>query len=311
MARIRTIKPEFWTSEQVMECALVTRLMFIGMWNFADDNGRMTFSPKKIKAQVFPADEVSASDVSGMLDELSQHGLIKHYSVDGVEYLQITGWKHQKIDRPQRCTIPEIGTDKADHIDDDASNDHRTLVELSSNARREIDEHSLQEGKGREGIGEENIKSASQPLAARGAANEFDRMLVSCSAALGEHAPADPVIGPIIGLVRKGYTEREIVDALHSESKRPRRKPIRTWQLWSEIIEPNLPSFKAAPPRERAPQMVHLGGRLEVVESLIIQAVTDWRADPASWERRKAHLGPAPGHQECKIPRRYIDEAST
>lgn len=34
MARIRTIKPEFWTSEQVMGCAPLARLLFIGLWNF-------------------------------------------------------------------------------------------------------------------------------------------------------------------------------------------------------------------------------------------------------------------------------------
>ena len=39
MARIRSIKPEFWTAEQVMECSPMARLLFIGMWNFCDDGG--------------------------------------------------------------------------------------------------------------------------------------------------------------------------------------------------------------------------------------------------------------------------------
>lgn len=39
MARIRTIKPEFWTAEQVMELSRDARLLFIGMWNFCDDAG--------------------------------------------------------------------------------------------------------------------------------------------------------------------------------------------------------------------------------------------------------------------------------
>ncbi len=58
MARIRTIKPEFWTSEQVMECAPLARLLFIGLWNFCDDAGRMALSPKRIKAQILPSDDV-------------------------------------------------------------------------------------------------------------------------------------------------------------------------------------------------------------------------------------------------------------
>ena len=39
MARIRTIKPEFWTSEQVVDCSPTARLLFIGLWNFCDDGG--------------------------------------------------------------------------------------------------------------------------------------------------------------------------------------------------------------------------------------------------------------------------------
>lgn len=106
MARYRTIKPEFWTSEQVMECSPIARLMFIGMWNFADDAGRMPFSPKTIKAQIFPSDDISCEDVRRMLDELSSNDLIMVYAVDGKEYLHITGWRHQRIDRPQEPRYP-------------------------------------------------------------------------------------------------------------------------------------------------------------------------------------------------------------
>jgi hypothetical protein len=44
MARIRTIKPEFWTDEKVVECSFEARLMFIGMFNFADDKGNLVRS---------------------------------------------------------------------------------------------------------------------------------------------------------------------------------------------------------------------------------------------------------------------------
>lgn len=107
MARYRTIKPEFWTSEQVMECSPIARLMFIGMWNYADDAGRMAYSPKTIKAQVFPSDDISIEDVRRMLVELSSNDLIMVYAVEGKEYLQITGWHHQKIDRPQPAKCPD------------------------------------------------------------------------------------------------------------------------------------------------------------------------------------------------------------
>ena len=107
MARYRTIKPEFWSSGQVMECSPIARLMFIGLWNFADDTGRYSYSPKTIKAQVFPGDDISVETIRGMVDELSANGLVRSYVVDGKDYLLITGWHHQKIDKPQKPRHPE------------------------------------------------------------------------------------------------------------------------------------------------------------------------------------------------------------
>jgi hypothetical protein len=106
MARIRSIKPEFWTSEQVMECSPNARLMFIGMWNFADDCGRLPCSTKSIKAQIFPSDDISLDAIRGMINELSSNGLVLIYSVEDKDYLQITGWSHQRIDKPQAPKYP-------------------------------------------------------------------------------------------------------------------------------------------------------------------------------------------------------------
>ena len=100
MARIRTIKPEFWTSEQVVECSPIARLLFIGMWNFCDDDGNHPASAKSIKMQVFPGDDISTSDIDAMLSELSENGLIIEYAAGGKKYWHVTGWHHQKIEKP-------------------------------------------------------------------------------------------------------------------------------------------------------------------------------------------------------------------
>lgn len=107
MARIRSIKPEFWTSAQVAECSTNARLLFIGLWNFCDDAGRHPMNPKQIKMEVFPADAFSLDDVRRMLDELATNELIQYYTVDGKDYFHVTGWRHQKIDRPQSAKYPE------------------------------------------------------------------------------------------------------------------------------------------------------------------------------------------------------------
>lgn len=100
MARIRTIKPEFWTSEQVMNCSPMARLLFIGLWNFCDDGGNHVASAKTIKANVFPGDDIMSPSVQLLLDELSANGLIVYYSHENKDFLHVTGWHHQKIDKP-------------------------------------------------------------------------------------------------------------------------------------------------------------------------------------------------------------------
>lgn len=105
MARIRTIKPDFWTDEKVVELDVWTRLLFIGLWNFADDDGRMVASARRIKMQIFPADDV---DIRRGLDELADSDLIELYSIDGMEYLQVRNFsKHQKIDRRTPSKLPQ------------------------------------------------------------------------------------------------------------------------------------------------------------------------------------------------------------
>lgn len=101
MARIRSIKPQFWTSEQIAECSPNARLTFIGMWNFCDDYGVHPASPARLKMEVFPADAFTKEDISGWMQELISQGLVAEYESGNAFYWLVTGWsKHQKIDSP-------------------------------------------------------------------------------------------------------------------------------------------------------------------------------------------------------------------
>jgi hypothetical protein len=107
MARIRTIKPDFFASETVSALSFRARLTWIGLWTHCDDYGRSRDNVKLIKAAVWPLDNVSLRDVDEDLDELIKHGLIFKYEVDGRGYLQISAWsEHQKVDRPSKSTLP-------------------------------------------------------------------------------------------------------------------------------------------------------------------------------------------------------------
>jgi hypothetical protein len=108
LPRIRSIKPEFWKSDQVNQCSLPARLMFIGLWNFCDDEGRAKASATLIKREIFPDDPAEMVDaVKAMLQELSRVGLIELYFADGQEYLHVTGFaRHQKIDKRWASKLP-------------------------------------------------------------------------------------------------------------------------------------------------------------------------------------------------------------
>jgi hypothetical protein len=108
VARIRTIKPEFWTDDKVVQVSFPARLLFIGLWNFADDSGNLENSPVQIKMRILPADSVT---VPPLLQELIGVGLLREYSVNGKNYFNIPGFtSHQVINKPSKTRLPPPNT---------------------------------------------------------------------------------------------------------------------------------------------------------------------------------------------------------
>lgn len=151
MARIRTTKPEFWTSQQVVGCSMNARLLFIGLWNFCDDHGIHPAEPKRLKMEVFPGDDCTIEQIADWIGELVQADLLREYEADGRRYWLVTGWHHQRIDRPSyKHPLPPAN---------DSANAQGILDEHSSNNRRTLDERHPPEGKGKEGKGMESVPS--------------------------------------------------------------------------------------------------------------------------------------------------------
>lgn len=148
MARIRTIKPEFWSSEQIVECSTSARLLFIGLWNFCDDGGVHQYSIKRIKMQVFPGDDLSDKQITELLDELLSAGLLRTFTEENKQYLHVTGWHHQKIDRPT-LRFPQPTNDT--EFDERSPNDRRGFDDTSTSPHpRNGMEWNGRETKGRE-----------------------------------------------------------------------------------------------------------------------------------------------------------------
>lgn len=103
--RSRNIKPGFFQNEHLVELDPKVRLLFVGLWLMADRDGRLEDRPKKVKMQVFPADNW---DINPMLNELAGVNLIIRYEVDSKRYISIPAWsKHQNPHVKERAsTIP-------------------------------------------------------------------------------------------------------------------------------------------------------------------------------------------------------------
>ncbi len=56
--RIRSIKPDFWRSEDISSLRVEDRLLFIGLWSYVDDNGVGVDRDALIAADLF-ADDLS------------------------------------------------------------------------------------------------------------------------------------------------------------------------------------------------------------------------------------------------------------
>ena len=110
MSRNRTIPADFWTWEAVIDCKPMTRLLFIGLWNFADDFGVQPLRPRTIRMQVFPGDALDEQQMRAMIEELAARKLVRIYAIEGQEYLEIIDWQHiQRVGKRAKRRYPSPG----------------------------------------------------------------------------------------------------------------------------------------------------------------------------------------------------------
>lgn len=109
--RIRSIKPEFWTDSVIVQLPYEARLLFIGLWNTADDHGWIEDEPDRIKLQILPVDSV---DIEATLDLLVATNLLeRRLFEDGSAWFYIRNWKkHQRVDHPSKPRCPDVPSRK-------------------------------------------------------------------------------------------------------------------------------------------------------------------------------------------------------
>lgn len=170
MARIRTIKPEFFRHEGLFEAEqdsqLPLRLAYAGLFTSADREGRFKWRPRELKLDALPHDEV---DFSAVMNALLEHGFLRRYEVDGQTYGCIPSWhRHQSINnREAASTLPELpaGSNEA-HVNDASATRQAHVDDATSTPLV----HAPVEGKGKEGKGKEEKEGTKKaaPIGAGG-----------------------------------------------------------------------------------------------------------------------------------------------
>ena len=88
----RMIDPAIWQSESMASLTRDQRLLFIGLFSNADDQGRLRGSVHLIRSTVFPFDDIGIEEIKGDLRAIEAEGSIALYEVDGKDYIQVAHW---------------------------------------------------------------------------------------------------------------------------------------------------------------------------------------------------------------------------
>jgi len=269
MSRIRSIHPGLWTDDAFMSLSAYARLLAIGLWNEAYDDGVFEWKPRTLKARLFPNDLV---DVEQLLAELVAADFIREGAAVGKPYGLIRNFRiYQRPKKPNSSGM--------------LRNEDREYVGLVENQSGTGGEKSpqMEDGGGRVEEKEEPKPLAQQPAAAR--REDFLDRLLEAAGVKGNPPTGLAFPGEIHGLVLAGFDlEADILPAM-------RAKPnpnVRSWGYYVPIIREAVERRQAVAsvPRPQAPS-VDWAGRMKV-----------WKAD-RTWSPA---WGPKPGEPGCKAP---------
>lgn len=127
MARIRSIKPEFWDDEHIASLPMECRLFYIGCWTFADDQGVFNANPSFLKSRIFPYDDdLKVSEVKAWLKKLEELKMIIPFTHSRDNYYVVrTFADHQVVDKRYfKRVVPEEVVDNVLGVKSNSTGDH-------------------------------------------------------------------------------------------------------------------------------------------------------------------------------------------
>ncbi len=95
------MKPSFFHDVDLLELSPLHRLLFAGLWCWADRDGRLIDHPRQIKHDILPMD---ACDVDAMLTDLGNKHFILRYEVDSKRFIEILNFEKHQNPHPKEVT---------------------------------------------------------------------------------------------------------------------------------------------------------------------------------------------------------------
>jgi len=159
MARIRSIHPGLFTDEAFVGLSMPARVLLLGLWTEADDQGVFDWKPVTIKMRLLPADNM---DVTALLLELERADVVKRFDQEGKTFGAIRNFC--KFQKPK---TPKFRPVKSSEIRKYVASTYQT----SETPADEVDQFPLngemppqrEEGRGKREEEEESLSVADAP----------------------------------------------------------------------------------------------------------------------------------------------------
>lgn len=162
MARIRSIKPEFFRHEVLQDLEIANPgkyplMVFAGLWGHCDNKGRFEWKPRQLKLDILP---FLPFDMAETLSVLAGAEMVRRYEVDGKVYGEIpTFEKHQRLSGKELTEGEKFPPNP---------NMNREATGKQQGSAGDVQESQEGKGKEEEGNGEKHAQDKPAPVSVPG-----------------------------------------------------------------------------------------------------------------------------------------------
>lgn len=136
------IDPAIWEDECFGKLDPISKILFIGLFSNADDEGIIRANDSYLRSTIFMYDDISLSDVRQAVDKVATTmQKVCLYEVDGNRYIKLLKWsdyQKQREDRIQKSPLPQPNQDNVVQM-----SDRRLPDDLQMSAQVKLDKIKL------------------------------------------------------------------------------------------------------------------------------------------------------------------------